>query len=434
MQLTVSPAKAWLMVALCAVMMGLNYADKAILGLAALPMMQELKLSPVQFGYLGSSFFTLFAISGIVVGFMADRWPSKHVMTVMAAAWVLCLLPVVGPLGFYSLLATQILLGASQGPATGVAHHFMFKWFPQDSRAFPAGVLHIGITGAIFLSAPALTWVIRTYDWHVAFGVLGLVALLFVPVWMALAKEGPITDRIVETKDGAAIEAAASYWRLMTLPTMLGLIITNFVLYWNLTLIVAWLPAFLIKGMGIDSANAAWLVSMIWIASGICSPLVGWISQVMLKRGVSSRWARGMFGSVSTLLAGLCLVVMAVTPLGAMKIALLLLGFILSQNTAPLNFAMVAEIIPTRRRGAVLTIYTALLTTAGFIAPAAMGYSLEGAVTPNAGFTQGFILVGVITAIGGLLGVFLINPKADRERLARVRVAPPLAAVIKTKA
>ena len=63
-----------------------------------------------------------------------------------------------------------------------------------------------------------------------------------------------------------------------------------------------------------------------------------------------------------------------------------------------------------------------------------MGYSLEGAVTPNAGFTQGFILVGVITAIGGLLGVFLINPKADRERLARVRVAPPLAAVIKTKA
>jgi hypothetical protein len=47
-QVPVSPAKAWLMVALCAVMMGLNYADKAILGFAAQPMMQELKLTPVE--------------------------------------------------------------------------------------------------------------------------------------------------------------------------------------------------------------------------------------------------------------------------------------------------------------------------------------------------------------------------------------------------
>jgi hypothetical protein len=60
-----SPAKAWLMVTLCAVMMGLNYADKGILGFAAQPIMRDFKLSPVEFGYLGSSFFLLFAVSGI---------------------------------------------------------------------------------------------------------------------------------------------------------------------------------------------------------------------------------------------------------------------------------------------------------------------------------------------------------------------------------
>ena len=84
-----SPAKAWLMVTLCAVMMGLNYADKGILGFAAQPIMRDFKLSPVEFGYLGSSFFLLFAVSGIVLGFLADRWPSKHVMTAMAIGWVL---------------------------------------------------------------------------------------------------------------------------------------------------------------------------------------------------------------------------------------------------------------------------------------------------------------------------------------------------------
>ena len=426
MRETVSPAKAWLMVALCAVMMGLNYADKGILGFAAQPIMHDLKLTPVEFGYLGSSFFLLFAISGIVLGFLADRWPSKHVMTAMAVGWAICLLPVAAPIGFAALLTTRILLGATQGPATGVTHHFLFKWFAQEHRAFPAGVVHIGITGAIFLSAPALTWIIRTYDWHMAFLVLGIVAIAVVPLWMWLAEEGSIVDHIVDTPDAAATPLP-SYWRLMTNRTMLGLIATNFVLYWDLSLIVAWLPSYLTKGMDFDPANAAWLVSLIWITSGVCSPLVGWSSQKLLQRGISSRVARGVYGSLSTALGGLLIAVMAIEPVGLAKTALLLVGYVLSQNTAPLNFAMLSEITPSKRRGAVITIYTALLTTAGFIAPAAMGYSLQAALTPADGFRQGFIIVGLVTLAGGALGLWLINPKADRERLARPAQEPALA-------
>jgi MFS family permease len=433
MQNSVSPAKAWLMVALCGVMMGLNYADKGILGFAAQPIMQELKLSPVEFGYLGSSFFLLFAISGIAVGFLADRWPSKHVMTVMAVGWAACLLPVAIPIGFTTLLATRILLGAAQGPATGVTHHFLFKWFPQANRAFPAGVVHIGITGAIFLSAPALTWIIHTYDWHMAFLALGIVAVAVIPLWMWLAEEGPITDHIVDTKPGVAEEPLPSYWRLMTTPTMLGLIATNFVLYWDLSLIVAWLPSYFTKGMGFTPANAAWLVSLIWMTSGICSPLVGFSSQKLLQRGIPSRWARGLYGSLSTALGGILIAVMAIQPVGLGKTALLLIGYVLSQNTAPLNFAMLSEITPSKRRGAVITMYTALLTTAGFIAPAAMGYSLQAAATPADGFREGFVIVGIVTLIGGLLGVWLINPKADRERLAK-SVAEPALVVAKVPA
>ena len=418
MQQSPSAAKAWLMVALCGVMMGLNYADKAILGFAAQPMMQELKLTPVEFGYLGSSFFLLFAVSGIVLGFLSDRWPSKHVMTVMAVGWAVCLLPVAGPIGFAGLLTTRILLGATQGPATGVTHHFLFKWFTQDKRAFPAGVVHIGITGAIFLSAPALTWVIRVYDWHVAFLALGIVAVAVIPIWMWLAEEGPVADHIADDKSGAAAEPLPSYWRLMTNRTMLGLIATNFVLYCDLSLIVAWLPSYFTKGMGFDPATAAWLVSLIWLTSGICSPTVGYISQKLLQRGISSRWARGLFGSLSTALGGALIAVMAVQPVGVVKTALLLIGYVLSQNTAPLNFAMVTEITPSKRRGAVMTIYTAILTTAGFIAPAAMGYSLQNAVSAPDGFRDGFLVVGAVTLIGGLIGIWLINPKADRERLA----------------
>jgi hypothetical protein len=44
-----------------------NFADKAVVGLAAVPIMQELELTPKQFGLVGSSFFFLFSLSAILV-------------------------------------------------------------------------------------------------------------------------------------------------------------------------------------------------------------------------------------------------------------------------------------------------------------------------------------------------------------------------------
>ena len=42
--------------------MFINFADKAVLGLTAVPMMKELDLTPKEFGLIASSFFLLFAV------------------------------------------------------------------------------------------------------------------------------------------------------------------------------------------------------------------------------------------------------------------------------------------------------------------------------------------------------------------------------------
>jgi hypothetical protein len=46
------------------------FLDKIVLGLVAVPMMDELGLTPKQFGDVGSGFFWLFAISGVLGGFL----------------------------------------------------------------------------------------------------------------------------------------------------------------------------------------------------------------------------------------------------------------------------------------------------------------------------------------------------------------------------
>ena len=54
------PTDRWLIVALLFLFMLTNFADKAVIGVAGVPIMQELGLSPRQFGLVGSSFSCCF--------------------------------------------------------------------------------------------------------------------------------------------------------------------------------------------------------------------------------------------------------------------------------------------------------------------------------------------------------------------------------------
>ena len=65
----VRPEKgAWTIVALLFLFMMINFAVKAIIGLAGVPIMSELNLTPKQFGLVGSSFFLMFSIAYVRSG------------------------------------------------------------------------------------------------------------------------------------------------------------------------------------------------------------------------------------------------------------------------------------------------------------------------------------------------------------------------------
>jgi len=111
-----------------------NFADKIVVGLAGAPIMDELKLQPEQFGLLGSSFFLLFSISAIIVGFIVNRVATRWVLLVMAVVWSLAQFPMLGTVSFTTLLICRVILGAGEGPAFSVAAHAVYKWFPDEKR------------------------------------------------------------------------------------------------------------------------------------------------------------------------------------------------------------------------------------------------------------------------------------------------------------
>ena len=59
------------------IFMLINFADKAVLGLSAVPVMHELELNHTQFGLIGTSFFVFFSIGAIATGFLVNQVPTK---------------------------------------------------------------------------------------------------------------------------------------------------------------------------------------------------------------------------------------------------------------------------------------------------------------------------------------------------------------------
>ena len=191
------------MVGLLFLFMLINFADKAVIGIAAVPLMTELRLSPRQFGLLGSSFFLLFSLSAIITGFIVNRVQTRWALLVMGLMWALTQFPMIGSAGFFTIVASRIALGAAEGPAYPVALHSTYKWFPNELRTLPTAIVAQGAGVGIMVALPALNWVIVHYSWHWAFGVLGVVGLAWTVAWLALGREGPLVA------SGGANEAAA---------------------------------------------------------------------------------------------------------------------------------------------------------------------------------------------------------------------------------
>jgi MFS family permease len=418
-----TPKGAWKITFLLFLFMLVNFADKIVVGLAGVPIKTELKLDPEQFGLLGSSFFFLFSISAIVVGFIVNRIATRWVLLVLAAIWALAQFPMVGTVSFTTLLICRVILGAGEGPAFSVAVHSVYKWFPDEKRTLPTAILSQGSAFGVILAVPALNWIVVHHSWHYAFGALGVVGLMWVVAWLIMGKEGPQ----VQTVAMAKTDPRVPYSQLLTSRTFIGCCAATFGAYWALSLGLTWFTPFIVEGLGFSQMDAGLVSVLPWVFGAVIVLLTGWISQVLMARGVSTRGARGVLGSVPLIIGGLILSVLPHVDGAGLQIALLVIGSGLCGSIYVVCPPMLGEFTPVSQRGAVISIYSAIYTLAGILAPSVMGKVIQQAATPIEGYLTGFTINAVVLVASGLLGLLLLWPNTERARLIAQAAQPKFA-------
>ncbi|WP_129305423.1 MFS transporter [Streptomyces sp. L2] len=183
--------RAWPVAALIVAFMLVNYADKSVLGLAAVPVMDELHISNSTYGLISSSFALLFSLSGLLVGFVSARVSCRVLLFAMAAVWAVAQLPVVFVASVPALVAGRVLLGAAEGPAASMSMHALYKWFPEDRRGLPSALQISGAALGTLIAAPVVTWLIGAFGWRSAFAALAVTSAVWSLLWWRTGHDGP---------------------------------------------------------------------------------------------------------------------------------------------------------------------------------------------------------------------------------------------------
>jgi MFS family permease len=410
--------KEWVIVTMLFLFLIINFANKAVLGLASTHIMQDLHISAARFGQIGSLFFLLFSISAGLIGVLVNRFPTKWALTLMVLVWSLVQLPMFLVSGLPMLILNRVVLGAGEGPAFPVAIHAAYKWFPNDRRAFPTSVISAGGAVGIGFVAPIVTYIILRYSWRAAFGVLGVAGLAWILVWLVVGREGPLAEPA--TQDAGPQAGRVPYARLLSCRTVVGSIVMGFSAYWLLALAVVWLPNYLNKGVGYSPTAVGWIVSAPTMLQILVVPALCILSERLQRRGVSSRVSRGLIGGACVMLAGMLTFALPLARGGVLPILFTAVAFGIGPAIFSLGPVMVAEVTPASQRGAVLGFNTAVSTLAGILAPSVMGFIVDLGADPAEGFRMAFMFTGALVVGGSIVGLLLVDPEADIRRFRRL--------------
>jgi MFS family permease len=417
-----SQGRRWTIVAALFLFMLINFADKAVLGLVAIPLMHDMQLTHAQFGLVGSAFFLLFSISGIAVGLIADRVNMKWLLAALALIWAVAQLPLAWPASFAVLLLCRVLLGAGEGPASPLALHVVYTWFDDRERNLPTAIVQQGATAGVVIAGPLLTYISQRWHWHATFLTLGAVGIGWVVLWLCLGKTGDRQHNAAPAFAPVATVAAGPhaaplrFRHMLSDRTVIGVMLQCFVGYAVIAVGFTWVPAYFRLGLGFAATQAGWLFALQVAAQIPLGIALAMASHRMLKRGVSSKVARGKLISAACVVSGLayCSLLLGAPPF--VKVALMGLASALAIQTFTFGPMLVAEVAPTARRGALLAITNSLVTTAGLIGPVAMG-RLLGTAGDAHGYETGFAVTGLLLLMAGVAGFALIDPQRSKRRM-----------------
>jgi MFS family permease len=412
----------------------INYTDRIALSIAAKPISVEFGLTPVEMGYLFSSFLWMYIVCLIPVGLLVDRFGGKIVNAGGIALWSVATVMTGFSTGFASMAATRVVMGMGESTSWPACNRIIREWFPASERAFANAVFGAGSAAGPAFGAMAVTTVVGYFGWRAGFFAAGAVGFAWLVLWWAVfdrpEQVGWLTQversKILLERDGEVAPlptpgGASSLSRLLTLQPVWGLFLTQGCMVYGGYMLLTWLPSYLQQAKGLSLMNAGFVSAVPFGAAAVMSIILGRIGDLRLSSAdVHSGRRRSM---IAVMLMGPALM-LAVPYLENLWVIVLVLSIAASMGwtASALNFALVTDLVRNPADIGKVTSITVLGGNSfGIMGPIVTGYVL--ALTGS--FNATFAVAGALALLGAVCTLTMTRqPIEPRETAATPRAQP----------
>jgi len=374
----------WLLVTLLSANFGVVFFDRNVFSYLTSFIQADLHLSNFQIGNIASAFSFSWAIAGLGMGSLVDRFGRRKLMLVSATV-VFSLASVLSGFasGFAWLLGARLLMGIAEGGIMPITQTLIAAGVPHERRGLAQGITqNFGANLLANTLGPIIiVWMAVHFGWRNAFFLAALPGIVMAVLIGALVRE-PAAVASGASRRGGFAAALADRSLLLCIAISILLVAYLMVLF-------TFIPLYLIQVRGFDQQHMSWIMSSFGVAS---------MAVAFLVPGSSDRFGRKPVIIVASLL-GLSL------PLGFLFIggtqpiplmACIAVGAALS-GVFPLAMATIpSEIVgPTRTSTALSLTMGISEILGGVLAP-----SVAGKVADIKGLSMTlWILVGIVAAI-----------------------------------
>jgi MFS family permease len=164
--------------------------DRGIISIIGQSMKVSLRLSDTQLGLLGgTAFAALYALGGIPIARLAERFNRVNIITVALIVWS-SLTTVCGlAANFTQLLWSRVGVGIAEAGCTPPAHSLISDYFERERRTSALSVYSAGISVGYVIAALAGGYVAQNYGWRWACAIVGLPGLVLAGVLKLVVRE-----------------------------------------------------------------------------------------------------------------------------------------------------------------------------------------------------------------------------------------------------
>ena len=340
----------------------LNFFDRHLFGALVEPIRREWSLTDAQIGWLGTAFTLLYAVAGVPLGRLSDRWRRTWILSIGLAAWSLLTAASGLAWGYASFFATRLGVGIGEATCAPAGNSLIGDFFPARQRGFALSVFMLGLPLGNFLGTFFSGRIAAAYGWRAPFFIACVPGLLLAAFVLLIAEPQRGAAESSSTLAGApasvpALAPASPYRQVLRIPTMRWLVLSGALFNFNNYALNTFLPAFLMRYHALPLQRAAAVTAVALGLLGIPGLLLGgWAADF------AHRWrenGRLLLAAAAILVCAPCMYLAFRRPAGDVTLFAVLMGgaFMISYIYYSCVYAAIQDIVPPNLRGTAMALY-----------------------------------------------------------------------------